>query len=78
MKKCILFFILDNIDLNAVMTQQNPIPGLLAKNVENQIEEEDPEGTVKPSELYNVSVKVANPFLTPTIFQTPLLPCFAS
>lgn len=72
------FFYLDNIDLNAVMTQQNPTVGLLAKNVENQIEEEDPEGTVKPSELYNVSVKVADPFVTPTIFQTPLLPCFAS
>ena len=48
-KNVFFFVISDNIDLNAVMSQQNPTPSLLAKNVDNQIEEEDPEGTVKPS-----------------------------
>lgn len=71
-------YILDNIDLNAVMSQQNLPSTLLDKNMENKIEEEDPEGTVKPSELYNISTRVTDPFLTPTIFQTPLLPCFPS
>jgi len=49
-KKCIFFsFISDNIDLNAVMSQQNLPATLLDKNIEGRIEEEDPEGTVKPS-----------------------------
>lgn len=42
-------FISDNIDLNAVMSQQNLPATLLDKNIEGRIEEEDPEGTVKPS-----------------------------
>lgn len=60
------------------MTRQTAVANVLSKPVDNQIEEEDPEGTVKPSELYTVSDKVSDPFTTPTIFQTPLLPCFAS
>ena len=42
-------FISDNIDLNAVMSQQNLPATLLDKNIEGRIEEEDRGGTVKPS-----------------------------